>query len=158
MNKKDFNKKLCAAVDASVQECKDVTGGYYCGHTVWAGHRFLYATSYAAVSERCMELQLSEVGKERKTTFMADLSLAEWYGVQVVADTVKQICKSWRGDVTHVAEFVLCLNWKAWEHDARKNRAWSYLYSVLFENIRDLFYDYYEGNEKDSYFLYSYLD
>lgn len=113
---------------------------------------------YSATSERCMEMQLSELGKERLTTFMSDLSIGEWYGLSGVLDTIKNAVTSWKDDETYMAEFVLCVNWKSWEHDARKNPNWVKLWSFLYEQIRDLMYDYYEEDENKTAYLWDYLD
>ena len=59
---------------------------------------------YSATSERCMERNLSECGKERKTTFMSDLSIGEWYGLNGVLDTVKNAVSSWKDDEKYMAE------------------------------------------------------
>ena len=114
---------------------------------------------YAATSEMNMERQLRDLkGEERKTTFMSDLSIGEWYGMRGVLDTVKDAVTSWKDDETYMAEFILCLNLKLLEHHARGNVSWVRLYVYLFEDIRDLIYDYYEGDEKKTGYLYSYLD
>lgn len=114
---------------------------------------------YAATSEMNMERQLSELkGENRKTTFMSDLSIGEWYGMRGVLDTVKNAVSSWKDDEEYMAEFILCLNWKSWEHHARGNMSWVRLYVYLFEDIRDLIYDYYSKDEKKTGYLYDYID
>ena len=50
---------------------------------------------YSARCERMFENFLNDVGKERKTTFFADLSIAECYGVKSVIDTYKNVMRSY---------------------------------------------------------------
>lgn len=117
------------------------------------------AFQYAATSERCMERQLEDLkGDERKTTFMSDLSLGEWCGMKGALDTVKNAVSSWKDDEVYMAEFVLCVNWKAWEHDARGNSNWVRFWSFVFEHVRDLMYDYYSGDDEKTRYLWEYLD
>lgn len=124
----------------------------------WMG-RPVGVFEYAAISEHCMERQLQETsGRERLTTFMSDLSMAEWYGIKGVLDTFENAVTSWCDDEKFMAEFVLCVNWKSWEHHARKNTEWMKFYSILYENVRDLVYDYYKGNKEKTSYVWSYLD
>ena len=126
---------------------------------VWVDRTFGDAFSYAAASEYCMERQLEAFGKgERKTTFMSDLSLGEWFGLNGMLDTFKNAVSSWKDDEEYMAEFILCVNWKAWEHAARKNHTWGQIYSGLYYAIKDLMFRYYEGDEKKTNYLWSYLD
>lgn len=113
---------------------------------------------YAATSEYNMERQLSECGKERKTTFMGDLSRGEWFGMKGALETVKNAVSSWKDDEVFMAEFILCTNWKAWEHDARGNTNWVKFWSFVFEHVRDLMYDYYSGDDEKTRYLWEYLD
>lgn len=89
---------------------------------------------------------------------MSDLSTGEWFGFNGVLDTVKNALTSWKDDEEYMAEFVLCCSWKAWEHGARKNTQWVRAYSFLYDNIRDLMYDYYAEDEEKTAYMYEYLD
>ena len=72
---------------------------------------------YATCCERMFEGFLNSVGKTRKTTFFADLSIAEWCeGAKGVKDTYKRVIKAWKNDVVYMAEFVVALNQKIWMH------------------------------------------
>lgn len=125
----------------------------------WCEHPLKNVFQYAATSEACMENNLAQNGKERKTTFMSDLSIGEWCdGVHGVLDTVKRAMEEWKDNEEYMAEFVLCVNWKAWEHHGRKNPEWSEFYSFLYEYVRDLMYDYYANDEEKTSYLYEYLD
>lgn len=116
--------------------------------------------AYAATCEHCVERQLEDLkGCERKTTFTADLSIGEWVsGWSGVFDTLRRCMVEWRDNVEFMSEFVLCVNWKAWEHHARQNFMWAKFYSLLYEGVRDLMYDYYEGDEDKTSYMWHYLD
>ncbi len=104
--------------------------------------------SYAAAEERLFEKLASETGYSRQTTFYSDLSIAEWYGKKSVKETYDAICKSWINDYVYFTEFVICLNYKAWEHSDRCNNVeLSELYSELYYNAEDLFFEHYKGDD-----------
>ena len=103
---------------------------------------------YAAKEERLFEANVEQTGYKRITTFYSDLSIAEWYDEKSVEDTYRNICKVWINDYKYFTEFVMCLNIKSWEHDARGNAMLSRLYSDLYYHARDLFYTIYNGNDK----------
>ena len=66
---------------------------------------------YASRCEQMFEMFLNDVGKERKTTFFSDLSIAECYGVKGVKDTYRQVMRSncdWR------KYFFKCFIWLWW--------------------------------------------
>lgn len=113
---------------------------------------------YGATSMYNMEKQLAENGHERKTTFMADLSYAEWFNKEKVVETVQNAIGLYKDNEVWMAELVLCVNWKAWEHAARNNNQWGISYSELYEMVRDLVYDYYEDNEEKVSYVWHYLD
>jgi hypothetical protein len=125
----------------------------------WCGHEIKNVLHYAAQSQHCQELQLRDNGHEREFTFMSDLSVAEWMkGFNGVLEYFKQAAKEWKDDEHAMAEFVLSVNWKAWEMNARSKRNWAIFYSVLYEVVRDLVYDYYENDEEKVSYVYDYLD
>ena len=125
----------------------------------WMGTAIPNVFMYARVSERCMEAQLEEVGRKRITTFMADLSIGEWCsGRDGVLDTCKNAIRSWKDNEKYMAEFVLCVNWKSWEHHARGNKEWCKFYSLLYDWVRDFVYDYYRGDDEKVRYVWEYLD
>lgn len=133
--------------------------------------------TYSANEERFWEVNfLNEIGYQRKTTFYADLSIAEWTsGLQGVRDTYKNVLKSWRGNIKYLTEFVMCLNHKSWEfaNDGYMSRQ-TKLPSVVNDEIRekwvelyrDLYYQAFEtdipqmfkGKTEDLDYFYSTLD
>ena len=125
----------------------------------WFNTPFAHVFQYGATSEKVMEDRLAENGRERKSTFMSDLSLAEWVGgLDGVLGTCKRVLQNWISNKEMIAEFVLCVNWKSWEHHARGNKVWTAIYSMLYSYVRDIVYDYYEGDSEGTAYIYEYLD
>lgn len=116
MKKKEFASRLRSVIAAANERFSNTK---FEAVNNWMGIP-INMFQYGATSERCMENNLAQCGKERKTTFMSDLSTGEWFGLRGVLDTIKNAMSSWKDDEEYMAEFVLCCNWKAWEHDARK--------------------------------------
>lgn len=114
---------------------------------------------YAMVCERLFEKRLEELtGRERISTFYADLSLAEYLGLNSVLETCINVCKHWKDNVEMFSEFVLAVNWKAWEHAARNNDNWAQAYSELYYAIDALAGEYYADDEEKSDYYFRYLD
>ena len=157
MTKKDFEKRIKSIFS---QVLAEMNGAEMESVSMWCGTRIGNVFQYGAVSERSMERQLMDLkGCERKTTFMSDLSIGEWCSSwRGVFDTIHRSMVSWKDNVEMMSEFVLCVNWKAWEHSARGNANWTKLYSLLYEGVRDLMYDYYEGDSQKTSYMWSYLD
>lgn len=108
---------------------------------------------YAAAEEKCVfERQAAECGYERKTTFFSDLSIAEWYGASSVRDTFNRAVSAWLHDVVYFTEFVMCLNWKIWEWNARGNDELALVYDELWRKANDLACDTYKGEDADYYY------
>lgn len=121
--------------------------------------------SYGMWCERNFEKNLRE-DYERKTTFTNDFSLAEWCvpmeGMKAIADTFRNVLKSWRDDVVFFAELILVLNLKSWEHHARGNQKWSSLYSDLYYQVRNLYFDWFDDShpkhDEAMQYYYDYID
>lgn len=157
MTRKDFVSRI-ESIFGTVT--KEMDGQKFESVSTWQGKRIANVFAYAATSEKCMEHNLEEIcGRERKTTFMSDLSIGEWSeSWRGVFDTTRSALLEWRDNVEYIAEFVLCVNWKAWEHHARGNESWTKFYSLLYDGVRDLMFDYYEGDEEKASYLFEYLD
>ena len=123
---------------------------------------------YAASEEKMWENKLAELGSyKRQTTFYADLSIAEMYGIKSIKDTYKNVVEQWSNNVKYFTEFVLCLNHKSWEWYERANRAetdkdkstcndFVQLYAELYEKAKDLAYDTFD--KKGQQYLWEVLD
>lgn len=108
---------------------------------------------YASGMEMCFEHFLESVGKERKTTFFADLSIAECYGIKAVNDTYKNVMRSWGDDLEYMCEWVICLNQKIWQH-YDKNRNLAKVYDDLWRKADKHCKKTFKGEELIEYLNY----
>jgi hypothetical protein len=108
---------------------------------------------YANKCEANFEYFLNSVGKERKTTFFADLSIAECYGVDGVKDTYRNVMKSWGDDLEFMCEWVIALNQKIWQHH-QSNPDLGKLYDELWRKADEYCMDKFEGDDLTAYLKY----
>ena len=124
---------------------------------------------YAFMCEENWKQNMSEMTDyEPFTTFFSDLSIAEaCEGLKGVKETYYNVVKHWLNDYKYFTEFVVCLNHKSWEMDARikQRQTWEFisaenldklmrLYADLYEKAVEAFHKKYEGNEEaESYFF-----
>lgn len=149
MTGKDFDRQL-AKLSACVADVAQVEN---------ARVNDLDVFQYAMVCERLFEKRLEELtGRERISTFYADLSIAEYFGLNSVLDTCINVCKNWKDNVEMFSEFVLCVNWKAWEHAGRNNDNWAQAYSHLYYAIDELISQYYADDEEKADYYFQYMD
>lgn len=106
---------------------------------------------YGACEEKVFERMASECGYTRKTTFFSDLSIAEWLGVDSVRDTYNNVVKSWLNDKVYFTEFVMSLNWKIWEQNARGNEELARVYDELWKKADALVLDTWKGENLQYY-------
>lgn len=129
---------------------------------IWFGKRVANVFIYSSACECIFEKYLRSVGKEREWTWYADLSIAEWCECCGDKDAVKNTCanalKHWRSNEKCMAEFACSVAMKAEEHNERGHRQWCIYYATLFEYIRDLVYDIYEGDAQKTGYFWKYLD
>ena len=149
MTSKEFNEQL-----TKLSRClKNVA------HVESARVNDLDVFQYAMVCERLFEKRLKELtGRERISTFYADLSIAEYFGLNSVLDTCINVCKNWKDNVEMFSEFVLAVNWKAWEHAGRNNDNWAQAYSHLYYAIDELISQYYTDDAEKADYYFQYLD
>ena len=94
-------------------------------------------------------------GYETISTFYADLSIADVYGIDAIKDTIKRVKEQWFNDYKMFTEFVLALNHKSWEWNARTEVAGSEEIKKLY--IKQYYYfdeyclDNYKGEALDYY-------
>lgn len=114
---------------------------------------------YAATCELGFETMLEDCGSyRRKTTFYSDLSIAEWYGAKDVIDTYRRVMKEWMNNLEYITEFVLCLNWKCWEHHGKGNVPLSKMYSELYYKAEDEVLNHYKDNKSALDYYYRIMD
>lgn len=109
---------------------------------------------YANRCEQMFEMFLNEVGKERKTTFFSDLSIAEVYGVKSVKDTYKQVMRSWGNNLEFMCEWVVALNQKIWQHYDTQNETLARVYDELWRKADEYCRNHFKGEELSEYYAY----
>ena len=110
---------------------------------------------YAMNCEAMFENTLRECGKERKTTFFSDLSIAECYGFDAVKETYRDVMASWGDNLDFMCEWVVALNHKIWQH-YEENKELARVYDDLWRKADDYCRNHFKGEELYEY--YSYID
>jgi hypothetical protein len=108
---------------------------------------------YASINEQHFEQFLESVGKERKTTFFADLSIAEWFGTNAVDDTYNRVMKSWGDDLEYMCEWVIALNQKIWQHH-ESNPELGRAYDELWRKADEYCMNHFKGDDLTAYLNY----
>jgi hypothetical protein len=109
---------------------------------------------YAANCEAVFEKFLLSVGKERKTTFFSDLSIAECYGEAGVIDTYNNVMREWKDDITFMCEWVISLNQKIWQH-YKSNPQLAKLYNSLWQKADEFCCEHFKDEELKIYYEYT---
>ena len=115
---------------------------------------FKDAISYAASAERIIRGYFESVGYHCEYTFVQDLVLAEWFGLDGVKETYETFKRDWLDDYKAWTEVVMSLNLLIWFHDSliqngiEESDDAERLYDELYYKARDDFYDKYEGDEE----------
>lgn len=108
--------------------------------------------------------EMESFGYETKTTFYMDISIAECYGIEYIKKSYNDIIESWMDDYKFIAEFILVLNTKAWEWDARRSKGLNIpegivgVYSDLFYDLKDKVFDHYKDNEEATNYIFKLID
>lgn len=114
---------------------------------------------YAAANEAAFESYWNGIGHERKTTFFSDLSIAECYGAAGVRDTYDRVIDDWMDNLVFITEFIVCLGLKASQWAGRAGGTeLQDVYTNLFANATDAFYNHYEGNEEACDYFFQMTD
>jgi hypothetical protein len=95
---------------------------------------------------------LTSYGKESITTFYSDFTIAELVeGANGVKDTLKRVVKAWKNDVSYMAELVVVLNHKIWEH-YETNEPLARVYDKLWRETDDFCREHFKGEDLSYYF------
>lgn len=86
----------------------------------------------AARMQEMWENAMAEQGYEVKSTFYADLTLSETFGIGAIEETIKNMIDEWDDDVEFYTDLVLALHSKVVEHTER-NVELAELYQKLLE-------------------------
>ena len=92
-----------------------------------------------------------ETGYKCITTFWADLTIAEPFGLDAVRETYQRVCNEWRDNYKYFTEFVLVLNHKIWHYHG-KNEPLAELYNELWEEADAWANENYTGEAAQYYF------
>lgn len=107
---------------------------------------------YSANEQAKFDATMAEFGYKTFTTFFGDLSIAEWYGVEGVKDTYKNVVNSWGKDIKYFTEFVMALNHKGCEHYDGNKPNLSKLYFDLYEKAYDFVENHFKGEDLEYFF------
>ena len=105
----------------------------------------------AHARQRAFEQTMKEWGKESTTTFMLDFSLADFFGTDGVKDTLNRAFKEWKNDVKYMAELVVVLNHKIWEH-YETNEPLARVYDKLWRETDNFCREHFKGEDLSYYF------
>ena len=84
------------------------------------------------------------------TTFYADFSIADEYGLSAIQDTFNRVFEDWKNNYKYITELSLVLNWKIWRWYF-VNQEYGELYDKLWRKIDDYCMTSLEGEELDYY-------
>lgn len=105
----------------------------------------------AAVKEMMFEEFLNQTGKERKTSFMSDFTIADHCGgKEAVEDTYNRSFDAYKNNVEYMSELYIVLNHKIWEH-YEDNEPLARLYNDLWDKCGEYCTTHFTGNDL-SYF------
>lgn len=89
---------------------------------------------------------------EFQTTFYSDLSIADKFGKNAIIDTCNRVFAAWRDNTEYFTEFILCLNWKIWEHYENNNLEIAKIYDKMWKKYDNYVLDNW-SKEQISYYL-----
>lgn len=89
---------------------------------------------------------------EFKTTFWQDFTIADHFGLGAIQDTYNRAFKEWREMVDYLAELVLVLNHKIWEHYDNGNMAMARLYDKLWRECDEWACNNLKGDDLQLYY------
>lgn len=126
---------------------------------------FKNVNSYACGVEKWVKDFYKEVsGRTLTYTFPMDFAIADWYDKASVIESYKRIKKAWIKDYKAFTEVVISLSYLSYANDQLRKQGFEdrekyiKLYAQLFEEARDEFYKFYEGNEKANDYFFEWTD
>ena len=112
-----------------------------------------YSNACAAMFARNMR----DMGKETKTTFFSDMSIAEWYGEKGILDTYNRVMGAWLDNIEYITEFYMVLNHKIWQL-YEKYEDLAKVYNDLWEKCGNAIDEHYKDNEEALSYFYRVTD
>ena len=107
----------------------------------------VYGTTTAAAAAAATAEQ-----NKFSTTFYADFTIADRFGVSAVRDTFNRAFDEWKDDFRYLTDLVIVLNHKIWQHYESGNVALSRLYDQLWRKADEYAWDTLQGDQQDYYF------
>lgn len=95
--------------------------------------------------------QMAELGYNVFTTFWADFTIADSFGISAIKDTYKRAFEEWKWDYKYLTELVMVLNWKIW-YWYKKDEKLAKCYNDLWMECDEYAYNNLKGEEFD-YFV-----
>lgn len=148
MNKKEFTKLVNEAIENIKYDNLETMNDTRKEFVSRFGAMAIF--NYSRWCEMNFEKNLRE-DYERKTTFTADFSIAEWAEVSehgAIVDTFKRAINEWHDDIEYFAELIIAVNMKCWEHLARGNNSLSDLYADLYYIAKDMYFTWFDEDNK----------
>lgn len=100
--------------------------------------RPLNIVEYAARQQAAFSRGIADLnGYKTITTFWADLTIVEAFGLDAVQDTYNRVKKEWAHNYEYFTEFILCLNHKIWQH-YKTNEPLARLYDKLWREADEI--------------------
>jgi hypothetical protein len=101
--------------------------------------------TYPISAEQWWKNMLADMsGYTPKTTFFADLSIAECFGEKALRESYRDIMTEWINNIEYITEFVMCLNHKIWQlNDIDSSMA--EIYNKLWKDADSQVITYYES-------------
>lgn len=90
------------------------------------------------------------------STFYGDFTIADKFGVNAIKSTYRDCFGGFKEDVTYMAELVVALNWKIWEHYDKGNQEFARVYDDLWRKADDYCCNHFKGEELREY--YEFID
>jgi len=90
----------------------------------------------------------ADMGSTQLTTAFNDFSVAEKFGINAVKDTFKKLVDFCKTDYKYLTELEIVTNKKCWKKYYDDETELSQLYSDMYYEVRDLFYELF-GNDKE---------
>lgn len=126
---------------------------------------FTNVFSYARGVEKWCQQAFNDMHPyEFKYTYINDFAIADWLNKDAVEDTYKRALKEVKKDYKVFTEFIISLNLLSWANDKLKEQGiegrekYIELYSDLYYEARDTFYDVFKDNQEAINYMYDLTD
>ena len=87
------------------------------------------------------------------STFYADFSVADVFGLKAIEDTYRRSFDGWKSDVKMFTEMVAVLNHKIWEWHENGVEEYARLYDRLWKDADAYGSEHFEGGDGEYYYM-----